>query len=106
MMGIEYSDPGLWQGHKHRGQGCDRCSRPLQRQGHHRQRGGWPLSPAQVCKKVGVTDFCMDGALSFAGAALVTEIDAAAPFYGIPSPRVARRHFNQDSCRDSFSRKK
>ena len=30
----------------------------------------------------------MGGALSFAGAALVSEIDAAAPFYGIPSPEL------------------
>ncbi|KAK3782866.1 hypothetical protein RRG08_002496 [Elysia crispata] len=43
---------------------------------------------AQGCKKVGVTGFCMGGALSFAGAALVSEIDAAAPFYGIPSPEL------------------
>ncbi|XP_025091215.1 uncharacterized protein LOC112562282 isoform X2 [Pomacea canaliculata] len=38
------------------------------------------------CSKVGVTGFCMGGALSFAAAALVPEVDAAAPFYGIPSP--------------------
>lgn len=36
------------------------------------------------CSKVGVTGFCMGGALSFAAAALVKEISAAAPFYGIP----------------------
>uniref|UniRef100_A0A0B7AM63 Dienelactone hydrolase domain-containing protein n=1 Tax=Arion vulgaris TaxID=1028688 RepID=A0A0B7AM63_9EUPU len=36
------------------------------------------------CKKVGVTGFCMGGALSMAAAALVSEIDAVAPFYGIP----------------------
>lgn len=43
---------------------------------------------SQGVKKVGVTGFCMGGALAFAGAALVPEIDAAAPFYGIPSPEL------------------
>ncbi|GFN86625.1 carboxymethylenebutenolidase [Plakobranchus ocellatus] len=42
----------------------------------------------QGCKKVGVTGFCMGGALAFAGAALVPEIDAAAPFYGIPGSQL------------------
>lgn len=37
------------------------------------------------CKKVGVTGFCMGGALSMAAAALISEVDAAVPFYGIPS---------------------
>ena len=36
------------------------------------------------CTKVGVTGFCMGGALAMASAALVDEISAAAPFYGIP----------------------
>ncbi|XP_052764844.1 protein usf-like isoform X2 [Mya arenaria] len=36
------------------------------------------------CKKVGVTGFCMGGALSLATAVKVSEISAAAPFYGIP----------------------
>ncbi|KAK3087606.1 hypothetical protein FSP39_008284 [Pinctada imbricata] len=35
-------------------------------------------------KKIGVTGFCMGGALSLAAAALVPEVTAAAPFYGIP----------------------
>lgn len=43
----------------------------------------------QGCRKVGVTGFCMGGALSLAAAALVPEISAAAPFYGIPDPRLA-----------------
>ncbi|CAG5125504.1 unnamed protein product [Candidula unifasciata] len=43
---------------------------------------------SQGCKKVGVTGFCMGGALSMAAAALVPEIDAAAPFYGIPSDQL------------------
>ncbi|PVD32547.1 hypothetical protein C0Q70_07988 [Pomacea canaliculata] len=38
------------------------------------------------CTKVGVTGFCMGGALTLAAAALVPGVDAAAPFYGIPSP--------------------
>ncbi|XP_076457191.1 protein usf-like isoform X2 [Babylonia areolata] len=37
------------------------------------------------CVKVGVMGFCMGGALSLAAAALVPEVDAAAPFYGVPS---------------------
>lgn len=41
------------------------------------------------CLKVGVTGFCMGGALSFAAAAKVPEISAAAPFYGIPKPELA-----------------
>jgi len=43
---------------------------------------------ANGCQKVGVTGFCMGGALSLAGAALVSEISAAVPFYGIPSPEL------------------
>ena len=38
------------------------------------------------CAKIGVTGFCMGGALSFASACLCADvISAAAPFYGIPS---------------------
>lgn len=51
-----------------------------------------PLSFACLlvgCKKVGVTGFCMGGALSLASAALIPEeISAAAPFYGIPSSEL------------------
>merc|ERR1711894_64270 len=43
---------------------------------------------ANGCQKVGVTGFCMGGALSLAGAALVPEINAAAPFYGIPNTKL------------------
>ncbi|XP_046576686.1 protein usf-like isoform X2 [Haliotis rubra] len=35
------------------------------------------------CTKVGVTGFCMGGALSMASAGLIPEVTAAAPFYGI-----------------------
>ncbi|XP_041360641.1 protein usf-like isoform X2 [Gigantopelta aegis] len=36
------------------------------------------------CTKVGVTGFCMGGALAMASAAMITEVDASVPFYGIP----------------------
>ena len=49
-------------------------------------RGATQYLLSQGCTKVGVTGFCMGGALTFAAAALVPEISAAAPFYGIPSP--------------------
>lgn len=45
----------------------------------------WLLSKG--CTKVGVCGFCMGGALSLLGALKVPEISAAAPFYGIPSPK-------------------
>ena len=41
------------------------------------------------CGKVGVTGFCMGGALSFLTAATVPEISASAPFYGISKPHLA-----------------
>lgn len=44
---------------------------------------------AEGSKKVGVTGFCMGGALSLAAAVLVPEIAAAVPFYGIPDPALA-----------------
>lgn len=44
---------------------------------------------AMGCNKVGVTGFCMGGSLSLASAALVPEISAAAPFYGIPPDSLA-----------------
>ncbi|BFZ11127.1 hypothetical protein BsWGS_14166 [Bradybaena similaris] len=44
---------------------------------------------SQGVKKVGVTGFCMGGALAMASAAAVSEIDASAPFYGIPSSELA-----------------
>ena len=40
-------------------------------------------------KAVGVTGFCMGGALTLASAVLVEGIAAAAPFYGTPSPGLA-----------------
>ena len=41
------------------------------------------------CTKVGVTGFCMGGALSLAAAARCPDVDAAAPFYGIPKAALA-----------------
>ncbi|XP_021905139.1 LOW QUALITY PROTEIN: uncharacterized protein LOC110820069 [Carica papaya] len=40
-------------------------------------------------KKVGVTGFCMGGALSIANAVLVPEVDAVVAFYGVPSSELA-----------------
>nr|KAG5687305.1 hypothetical protein BaRGS_016906 [Batillaria attramentaria] len=66
----------------------------------------------QGCSKVGVTGFCMGGALSLAAAALVQEVDAAAPFYGIPSPELCdvskikipvQCHFGTDDEMAGFS---
>ncbi|VDI73556.1 Hypothetical predicted protein [Mytilus galloprovincialis] len=45
---------------------------------------GGALSISTLYFQVGVTGFCMGGALTLASAALVPEVDAAAPFYGIP----------------------
>ncbi|VDI73555.1 carboxymethylenebutenolidase [Mytilus galloprovincialis] len=63
--------------------------------GHYMNDLDWPGAVADIkgailylknagCTKVGVTGFCMGGALTLASAALVPEVDAAAPFYGIP----------------------
>lgn len=39
--------------------------------------------------KVGITGFCLGGAMTLAAACQVSGIDAAAPFYGIPKPEYA-----------------
>lgn len=44
---------------------------------------------ANGAQKVGVTGYCMGGALSIASAVLIPEIDAAVAFYGVPSPELA-----------------
>ena len=41
------------------------------------------------CTKVGVTGFCMGGALAIASSVLVNNVHAAAPFYGIPNKDLA-----------------
>ena len=57
------------------------------------------------CSKVGVTGFCMGGALTFLAALKVEEISAASPFYGIPKPHLGdltqitipvRSHFGEN----------
>ncbi|XP_042478845.1 protein usf-like [Macadamia integrifolia] len=48
---------------------------------------GW--LKANGSKKVGVTGFCMGGALSIASAVLVPEVDAVVAFYGVPSSELA-----------------
>lgn len=40
-------------------------------------------------KKVGVTGFCMGGALSIASAVLVPEVDSVVAFYGVPPTQLA-----------------
>ena len=64
------------------------------------------------CKKVGVTGFCMGGALAFAAALHVPEISAAAPFYGTPSLQLAdptkitipiQAHFGSKDTVEGFS---
>ena len=47
------------------------------------------LHPPHLFLQVGVTGFCMGGALTLAAAALAPEVDAAAPFYGIPGADLA-----------------
>ena len=44
---------------------------------------------AHGCEKVGVTGFCMGGALSIASSVLATNLSAAVPFYGIPNGELA-----------------
>ncbi|OWF36309.1 uncharacterized protein LOC110441835 [Mizuhopecten yessoensis] len=64
------------------------------------------------CTKIGVTGFCMGGALSLAAAVRVPEIDAAAPFYGIPDAKLAdvskiriplQCHFGKNDNVEGFS---
>ncbi|KAJ4730063.1 Protein usf [Melia azedarach] len=44
---------------------------------------------ANGSKKVGVTGYCMGGALAIASSVLVPEVDAVVAFYGIPSSELA-----------------
>ncbi|KAK9284592.1 hypothetical protein L1049_023768 [Liquidambar formosana] len=44
---------------------------------------------ANGSQKVGVTGFCMGGALSIASSVLVPEVDAVVAFYGVPSSELA-----------------
>ncbi|XP_038887361.1 protein usf [Benincasa hispida] len=44
---------------------------------------------ANGSKKVGVTGYCMGGALSIASSVLIPEVDAVVSFYGVPSSELA-----------------
>lgn len=46
-----------------------------------------------VCAQVGCMGFCMGGALSFL-AGQEADVDAIAPFYGTPDPKLAKVIFN------------
>lgn len=47
---------------------------------------GAVLKLAEGGRKVGLTGYCMGGAISILGAALIPELSAAVAFYGIPNP--------------------
>jgi carboxymethylenebutenolidase len=75
-------------------------------------RGAAQLLKAEGSAKVGVTGFCMGGALSCAAAVLVPEVDCAAPFYGVCSPALAdmskarvpvQGHFGAEDAMAGFS---
>lgn len=62
--------------------------------------------------KVGVTGFCMGGALTLASAVLVPGVDAAVAFYGTPDPGLAdvskakvpvQAHFGETDANKGFS---
>jgi carboxymethylenebutenolidase len=64
--------------------------------------------------QVGVTGFCMGGALSFASAVLVPGIDAIVAFYGTPPPQLAdpaeskvpvQAHFGEEDTMKGLSDK-
>jgi len=64
--------------------------------------------------QVGVTGFCMGGALSIAGAVLVPGIDAVVAFYGTPPPQLAdpteskvpvQAHFGEEDTMTGLSAK-
>ncbi|KAJ8626885.1 hypothetical protein MRB53_020192 [Persea americana] len=48
---------------------------------------GW--LKANGSQKVGVTGYCMGGALAIASSVLIPEVDAVVAFYGVPSPELA-----------------
>lgn len=62
--------------------------------------------------KVGVTGYCMGGALAIASSVLVPGVDAVAAFYGVPSPDLAdptkakapvQAHFGELDSMEGFS---
>ncbi|CAH9115781.1 unnamed protein product [Cuscuta epithymum] len=63
-------------------------------------------------KKVGVTGYCMGGALAIASSVLVSGVDAVVAFYGVPSSELAdpakakapvQAHFGEDDGFAGFS---
>ena len=71
------------------------------------------LKDTERCAKVGITGFCMGGALSLCGAATSEHISCAAPFYGIPDPKrvdvgvitskAVQGHFGAEDAYAGFS---
>jgi carboxymethylenebutenolidase len=70
------------------------------------------LREVEGARKVGVTGFCMGGALTLAAGVLVEEVDAVAPFYGVPGAGLAdcakmrvpvQAHFGQTDSMAGFS---
>ena len=70
------------------------------------------LKHTEHASKVGVTGFCMGGALALAGGVLVDEVDAVIPFYGIPETGLAdiakirkpvQAHFGNKDAMKGFS---
>lgn len=65
---------------------CDVC---VEKPGEARQRAWAPFWPIRVASpQIGITGFCMGGALALGGLAASDRIVAAAPFYGINRPTM------------------
>ncbi|RUS29476.1 dienelactone hydrolase, partial [Jimgerdemannia flammicorona] len=73
---------------------------------------GARLLKSKGAKAVGVTGFCMGGAITVAAAVNDPEISAAAPFYGIPPAEIAdptktrvpvQAHFGREDEQKGFS---
>jgi len=71
-----------------RGWTRDELAQLPRRDGPDRSRGRLLLNKASV--KVGLTGFCMGGALTILGACRIPEISAAVCFYGLPPEAVAK----------------
>lgn len=77
-----------------------KCAIDNENAGHLMDGLNWPAAVQDIkgavqylkatgSRKVAVIGFCMGGALSLASAALVPEVDAAVPYYGIPPAQLA-----------------